>query len=265
MSHALPPKSTSNAAPNVVIFGETGVGKSSLVNMIAGKDVAEHANKAEGCTFQSKSYPVQINGQSIALWDTAGLNEGHKGKVAAKDAIVNLCCLLRGLKDGVSLLVYCVRGRIKETTAKNYMMFYEGVCQLKVPILLVAIGLEEQDPMEGWWTENEAAFQRENMVFDGHGCITATKGKLRKGKHVYEEEYEASRVTVLEVIAKNCFGTPWKPETRGWIKKAVKNVFRPEPYTPEYTSLILALKKAGMSDKEAQEIVKDVEVKMSQW
>jgi hypothetical protein len=240
--------------------------------MIAGKDVAENANKAEGCTFQSKSYPVKINGQTIALWDTAGLNEGNKGKVAAKDAIVNLCCLLRGLKDGVSLLVYCVRGRIKETTAKNYLMFYEGVCQLRVPILLVATGLEEVDPMDEWWTENEVAYRRENMVFNGHACITATRGKLRKGKHVYEDEYEASREKVLELVGENCFGPPWKPETGGWIKKAVKsvlgywgNAFRPEPYTPEYTSLIQALKKAGMSDQDAREVVKDVEHKMSQW
>jgi GTPase Era involved in 16S rRNA processing len=258
--------------PNVIVFGETGVGKSSVINMVAGKDVAEKTNRAKGCTFQSMAHPVKIAGRTVALWDTAGLNEGNKGKVAAKDAIVNLCCLLRGLKEGVSLLVYCVRGRIKETTAKNYSLFFEAVCQTKVPIVLVATGLEEENSMDEWWNENEEAYRREKMFFSSHACVTATKGKLKKGKYVYEDEYEASRVKMLDLISENCFGEPWKAETSGWIKKAVKSVlsiwgkvFLPEPFAPESLTLIEALKKAGLTEQDAREVVKDVQEKMSQW
>lgn len=261
------------APPNVIVFGETGVGKSSIINMIAGKDVAEKTSSAKGGTFQNKDYPVMIDGKHVTLWDTAGLNEGNKGKVAAKDAIVNLCWLLRGLKDGVSLLVYCVRGRIKETTVKNYLMFYEAVCQSKVPIVMVANGLEEENPMDGWWKKNEEAYRAEKMIFSGHVCMTATKGKKKAdGKYVYQDEYNESKANVVKLVGQHCFGEPWKAETKGWMRKAVGavlsiwgKVFQPEPLTSESLSLIQRLKKTGMTEQEARDIVNDVEDKLAQW
>jgi len=256
----------------VVVFGETGVGKSSIINMIAERDVAETTSNAKGCTFQSTPHNVEIAGKVITLWDTAGLNEGNKGKVVAKDAVVNLCCLLRGLKDGVSLLVYCVRGRIKETTAGNYLLFFQAICQSNVKIVLVATGLEEESSMDDWWTRNEGAYRSEKMFFSGHACITATKGKKKNGTYLYQDEYDESKEKMLELIGTHGFGKPWKAETRSWIKKAVKSVlgiwgktFHSEPFTPESLSLIQRLTKAGMTEEDAREIVQDVEAKMARW
>ncbi|KAF8310052.1 P-loop containing nucleoside triphosphate hydrolase protein [Amanita rubescens] len=123
------------ATPNVVIFGETGAGKSSLVNMIAGSTVAQISTRAVGCTFRSTSFPVKIGGKRFNVHDTAGLDED----------------------TGISLLVFCLRGpKIKEASVKNWRLFWEIICQRRVPVILAVTGLEnEEKGMDNWWTENE--------------------------------------------------------------------------------------------------------------
>jgi len=173
-----------------------------LINLIVGKDVAETSSGAMGCTFESKPYPVEVEGVPLVLWDTSGLNEGEKGKVAAKNAVSQVYHLIRSLENnGVSLLVFCVRGpRIRETTIENYQLFFSTFCLAKVPIVLVVTGLENEDPMDAWWLKNKDTFDIQGMLFHGHACVTATKGKIKKGRYIHEEEFEESRVKVRKLI-----------------------------------------------------------------
>ena len=78
---AQPPSNNSPALstyPNIIIFGETGVGKSSLVNMLVseGAPRANVSSQALGCTFASLPYLIKLSEQEYRIWDTAGLNEG---------------------------------------------------------------------------------------------------------------------------------------------------------------------------------------------
>ncbi|KAF7978163.1 hypothetical protein HWV62_1346 [Athelia sp. TMB] len=198
------------APTNVVVFGETGVGKSSVINMIAGRNIAKVSNTARGCTFQSTSYDVSIGGSRFRLWDTAGMNENEKGSVAAKDAIISLYKLMDSLEAGIGLLVYCIRGRIKETTVQNYRLFYEGICLQEVPIVLVINALELEEPnMNSWWFRNEPAFTKQGMEFDGHACVTATKGRCTSGVYMFAAEYEESQV-VTRRLFQETVRKPWK-------------------------------------------------------
>lgn len=256
---------------NVVVFGETGAGKSSVINMIVGRQVAETSSRATGCTFQSKPYSVDLGGMSVTLWDTAGLNEGEVGTVAAKDAIVNLYKLLRSLENGLSLLLYCVRGRIKASTVKNYRMFYHGLCQKNIPIVLVVTGLELENSMDTWWTENKGEFEKQQMYFSDHACITATKGKLGPSGFTFEREYEASKVKVVKLIRDRCRHAPWKMKTSLWMISTVKNAFnfwtRMFNIQPLVLSRILyevLLEHAGLSSSEARKLANAAENSVNQ-
>ncbi|KAH7867817.1 uncharacterized protein C8R40DRAFT_995507, partial [Lentinula edodes] len=124
---------------NIILFGSTGCGKSSIVNMLLGREAALMSSGALGCTFENKSYSVTIERQEYRLYDTTGLDEGTVGTVVSKDALVKLYHLLRDLQgDGISLLVFCLRApRITEIAQKNYFIFYEVLCQRKIPIVMI--------------------------------------------------------------------------------------------------------------------------------
>jgi tRNA U34 5-carboxymethylaminomethyl modifying GTPase MnmE/TrmE len=61
---------------NIVIFGETGAGKSSLVNLITGTQSAPTSSDALGCTTKTTVYEhdivVQNKTLKVKLFDTAG-------------------------------------------------------------------------------------------------------------------------------------------------------------------------------------------------
>jgi predicted GTPase len=90
---------------NIILFGEAGSGKSSLVNMIVGGDVARVSGAAEICTFKSEAYDATIANTTYKIYDTAGLNEGDQGRVPHWKSIQELYTLIREL-DGISLLIY---------------------------------------------------------------------------------------------------------------------------------------------------------------
>ncbi|KAG2040460.1 P-loop containing nucleoside triphosphate hydrolase protein, partial [Suillus americanus] len=127
---------------NVVIFGETGSGKSSIINTIAQEQLAKTSNDAHGCTSTAQRYTVEISGQRFVLIDTAGLNLGAADTVPAGKAEKQLKNLLRELMnsrlDGISLLVYCMCSTIApHVLVKAYNKFYSEICRKKVPIVVI--------------------------------------------------------------------------------------------------------------------------------
>ncbi|KAK7451204.1 hypothetical protein VKT23_012536 [Stygiomarasmius scandens] len=252
---------------NVIVFGETGAGKSSIINMLDGDQDAEVGSGASGVTFSNKCYQKSIQGMSFQVFDTVGLNEGPAGRVPASDAVAALYQLISKLDSGVNLLVYVMRApRITSTAQKNYEMFFEVFCQKQVPIVIVVTGLENEEDMDGWWTENKAHFDRYKMFFQGNACITAIKGKYvnKIRACMFEAEYEESKEKVEKLIIDNC-GEPWKKSKSSWLITAATGVFdlfgvilgwKPTQVTG---SLLHALTNyCGMTAKEARKIVRDI-------
>src|SRR5215471_18818510 len=100
------------STPNVIIFGESGVGKSSIINMLGEEgaaDIAQVSDQAMGVTFSTKPYKRNIFEKDYQIFDTIGLNEGSHGTVKAADAIEKLWKLMIQLSDGVNLVVFVIR------------------------------------------------------------------------------------------------------------------------------------------------------------
>ncbi|KAI9567588.1 P-loop containing nucleoside triphosphate hydrolase protein [Boletus coccyginus] len=198
--------------PNIIIFGEAGVGKSSVINLIAGQKRAHISNDALGCTFQYQRHTVMLDEMPFALWDTTGLDEGSEGIVPAKLAEGNLRALIRGLANsgGIHLVIYCIRGtRLTKALKHNYDLFYTAVCRKKVPVALVVTGLEYQEgDMETWWDENKAALQCCGMWFHAHACVTT----LDVDDAVIRARRSDSQKRLRELVVEYAGRRPWKIE-----------------------------------------------------
>ena len=202
------------------------MGKSSLINLIAGEKVCETSSGALGCTLEYKRHLLDVGDQRFAIWDTAGLDEGTQGSVPAEKAEAYLKQLLHELakNNGVDLLVYCVRGtRVRSALLTNYHIFYSAICRKKVPIAIVITGLENQEGnMETWWCNNKPQFSSLKMHFDSHTCVTTLESSMENA--ILKERREESRAAVIKMITSTCRTQQWNPAERSWIESAYSDI-----------------------------------------
>ncbi|KAG6329331.1 hypothetical protein ID866_9758 [Astraeus odoratus] len=160
---------------NCILIGETGVGKSSVVNLLAGDAVAEVSSGVDVCTVKAKEYTVNVDSMCVNIWDTPGLDQPETVTDSHVSAIEQACYLIKKLKEagGIDLLVLCIRGRRPTRATLNiYWLFYEALCGQQVPIAFVITYLEHQVEMESWWTRNEESIERRGLKCASHACVT---------------------------------------------------------------------------------------------
>ncbi|KAG1745352.1 P-loop containing nucleoside triphosphate hydrolase protein [Suillus paluster] len=185
----------------IVLFGETGAGKSSLVNLMAGKEVAHTSPDMQRCTMRWTEYTISFDGDSYKVFDTIGLEEPQLGIKEYLESVENAYKLVKELdkQGGIDLLLFCVRaGRVTATLQSNYRLFNEFLCEKKVPIVLTITNLEREQVMEDWWVRNQSTFNKYQIQVAGHACITAAN--RLDGRH--RDLYEESRVTVRTLVKK---------------------------------------------------------------
>ncbi|KAG2352011.1 P-loop containing nucleoside triphosphate hydrolase protein [Suillus spraguei] len=191
---------TSNEHANIVLFGPSGGGKSSLVNLMAGKDVASTSSDMRSCTLHWQEYPIEFDGESYRVFDTVGLQEPQLGISQYLDAVENAYTLIQKLErqGGIDLLILCMRaGRLTSTLQTNYRLFHEFLCDKKVPVVVVITYLEnEVGEMDAWWKRNENVFIEREVGVVGHACITTIKGN-------YPERYAESRTAIRKLVKKS--------------------------------------------------------------
>ena len=194
IDHALTPRSAPPQDLHVILFGETGVGKSSLVNLLAGWHVADVSPDSVACTLASTEYQFQLGAATIRLWDTVGLEEPERGTNGYTGAIEQATQLIQRLNasGGISLFLFCVRGnRVTTTMQSNYRLFYEVLGKKQVPIALAVTHLERELVMEEWWQRNVKTLERNGIHVGGHACITTLEG---------HSKYAESRNAVQDLL-----------------------------------------------------------------
>ncbi|KAG1851679.1 P-loop containing nucleoside triphosphate hydrolase protein [Suillus subluteus] len=175
---------------NIVLFGDTGAGKSSLINLIAGKEVARTSPDMQRCTMHWQEYNIGFGDTSYKVFDTVGLEAPQLGIKEYLEFVENTYRLIKHLdkQGGIDLLLFCVRaGRVTATLQSNYRLFHEFLCEKKIPIVLAITNLEREKRMEDWWERNKGTFDNYQIKVAGHACITAANRLDGRHKDLYEE------------------------------------------------------------------------------
>ncbi|KAG2337538.1 hypothetical protein BDR05DRAFT_895088, partial [Suillus weaverae] len=155
-----------------VVFGDTGAGKSSLVNLMAGKEIPHTSPDTQRCTMQWKEYTISFDVKFYKVFDTSGLYDRQLGIKEYLKSIENAYRLIKelGRRGGIDLLLFCVcaAGRVTATLQSNYRLFHEFFCEQKVPIVLVITNPEREQRMEDWWVRNHSTFEKYQIQVVGH-------------------------------------------------------------------------------------------------
>ncbi|KAN0090973.1 hypothetical protein V8E55_004539 [Tylopilus felleus] len=174
---------------HVVFIGETGSGKSSVINLIAGRNLAEVSPDVQPCTgnFAHYDVPLAIEGRPgmCRLWDTPGLNKASGlGRLFRRNTTV--ASVRRFLQERyrsgeLDLLVFCVQGnRASNAIARAYDTFCRPTRRIAAPVVIAITHLERQQPtMEAWWQHNERGLVDLGLVFDGYACLTCESSHHR--------------------------------------------------------------------------------------
>ncbi|KAG2131417.1 P-loop containing nucleoside triphosphate hydrolase protein [Suillus bovinus] len=199
----IPPKISTRRTTHqsIVLFGDTGAGKSSLINLMAGEEVACTSPDMQRCTMHWQEYNISFGDTSYKVYDTIGLEAPQLGTKEYLEFVENAYQLIKRLdkQGGIDLLLFCVRaGRVTATLQSNYRLFHEFLCEKKIPIVLAITNLEREGRMEDWWERNEGTFDNYQIKVAGHACIAAANGLDGRHKDLYEE----SRATIRDLVEK---------------------------------------------------------------
>jgi ribosome biogenesis GTPase A len=118
---------------NIIVFGATGVGKSSLINALAGQSLFPVGNVAKGIgeTQRIRGTRGEVE---YEFSDTCGLSEADLGTVPGKKVIPRLVELVKNAKNGLNLPVYVLPSRVTATTYPNYKLLVETITKGQVPL-----------------------------------------------------------------------------------------------------------------------------------
>ncbi|KAF8548046.1 hypothetical protein OG21DRAFT_1399047, partial [Imleria badia] len=156
---------------NVIICGDSGVGKSSLINLLAGEQVADVSTRATSCTLNYSSYKINTGMQQFLVWDTVSFR-GRDVGIAIENAVRLIREVFR--QGGVDLLVLCRKASwAPSSELQSYRLFEKFLYQGQVPVAVVVTHLEWYEPMEKWWdAEGEGLVKYLGRDVIGHACIT---------------------------------------------------------------------------------------------
>ena len=161
-----------------VLFGKTGAGMSSIINLMVGSKVAEVAKGIKSCTLGCRPYVVDTGSHKFQVWDTVGL-DGTYSIDAVPKIIVNLIRDLQS-QGGIDLLVFCKEGPTLKVEPKVLIAFRflrEFLCKSQIPVGFIITHLEEVNSMETWWKVNGEKLLDdlgvETHAVTGHACLMA--------------------------------------------------------------------------------------------
>ncbi|KAF9244993.1 P-loop containing nucleoside triphosphate hydrolase protein [Melanogaster broomeanus] len=249
----------------VVLFGEAGVGKSSVINLIAGKSLARTSPDMDGCTLQSTPYDINTGVHQFQIWDTVGLNEPTIGITGFAEAIRKCATLIRQLhqQDGVDLLLFCVRGgRMTQTIQSNYKLFQDFLCDGKVPVALVITNLESETRMEDWWGRNKTKFSGYKVNAVSHACITSLSAEDPVHQRNHGDKLTESRLSVQALLEESVFRASGKfngePDTwvMTFLKKLVGLIKQGPVSGSQKKNVKDLIRSSGLSRKDADEVIK---------
>jgi len=190
---------------HILVFGQSRQGKSSIINMMTGKDRstgAEISPNVIGCTFSTEPW---LN-EEYCFWDTAGLNEQDEGCVSNKQSTKALIQFIRQSRGfHAAIMVVSWNNVNSSVTKQNWDLFYDCFLDQRVPIIICITGrgIESCDEDQAWLNQQQNTFNSlgfESKTGKGFKCVVYSKDLSEISNRNMRTIYEELRVRSIGYI-----------------------------------------------------------------
>lgn len=148
--------------PNILIAGATGVGKSSLINKIFGKDVAV-VGTGKPVTQTIDVY--ESEDCDVRIFDSKGYELGTKGDEEFYNNVVNIARITNNPEHAIHMIWYCIAasgGRVQEYDIQAIEAFSKS--QIPVAVVFTKVDLSNDEEMQE--LKNCIPSQLTNVIFE---------------------------------------------------------------------------------------------------
>ncbi|KAI6156070.1 P-loop containing nucleoside triphosphate hydrolase protein [Pisolithus thermaeus] len=161
---------------SVMVLGETGVGKSSVINLIVGENIARDSSNVEVCTRHTTRYAATVESMRMHIWEVSGFNQSDRDlRQNAFDTEDKFRPMLEA-RARVNVILFCMRGQKLTVTTKQIFERIHGIFERQIPIVLVINHLERERDMEDWWRRNRDRLGT-SMSGTRHVCVTGLRNQ----------------------------------------------------------------------------------------
>jgi uncharacterized protein (DUF697 family)/GTP-binding protein EngB required for normal cell division len=158
---------------NILISGQTGVGKSTLINAVFRVPLAEEGT-GKPVTMNVQRYDV--TGVPVTIYDTPGIELGHAKKDVIRDYVKTIADSRKGGPDEVIHVAwYCIDAG--QTRVQDYDVEIVGALAAEVPVILVLTQCIDDDRASAL----ERAIAAEKMPIEGSPIRTLARERTVAG------------------------------------------------------------------------------------
>lgn len=158
----------------LLLIGTAGVGKSSLINLLAGKTIAEVNDGARSYTFTCDVYKINYGQYPIEITDVVGFDTYSESNCEMQrlETLKNLIRFVKRNSRGFTCVIFVMqKGRILNGFEKYYNTIFKHLLRSLPPAVLFLNGCESDDPLNDWLSRNRADIP-ENYKFGEIICGT---------------------------------------------------------------------------------------------
>lgn len=188
----------------IVVVGHTGVGVSSLVNLLAGFPLSQNSPDAKRRTRWFQKHVISIRQRHFSVYEIPGF-----GGDIGEETLISYVRSLHTHR-GVDLVLYCMRPIRESLRPQTFELLRQSLHE--VPFVAVVTGLEHAGVMEKWWSTpseegkstNENMLRGLGMTFQDHVCITTLPEADIANNKALLERRDMSEKEVRDLVCKYC-------------------------------------------------------------